>query len=144
MTSVYDIYSYFDSIAPFSTQEEWDNSGILVGCDKAAVTKAVLCLDVTKSIVRFASDIGAELIISHHPVIFGGIKSVKSGDAVYECVKNGIAVLSAHTCFDKAANGINTNLCKRLGLFDVHPVDGTFIVTGKLDKPMSADDFAHM
>lgn len=87
MTSVYDIYSYFDSIAPFSTQEEWDNSGILVGCDKAAVTKAVLCLDVTKSIVRFASDIGAELIISHHPVIFGGIKSVKSGDAVYECVK---------------------------------------------------------
>lgn len=142
MTSVYDIYSYFDSIAPFLTQEEWDNSGILVGCDKAAVTKAVLCLDVTKSIVRFASDIGAELIISHHPVIFGGIKSVKSGDAVYECVKNGIAVLSAHTCFDKAANGINTNLCKRLGLFDVHPVDGTFIVTGKLDKPMSADDFA--
>ncbi len=142
MTSVFDIYNYLDSVAPFSTQEEWDNSGLLIDSGNGAVSKAVLCLDVTKEIVRYASDIGAELIISHHPIIFHGIKSVKPYTAVCECVKNGVAVISAHTCFDKAKNGININLCKRLGLSDIKPVDGTFIVTAELDTPMSADDFA--
>lgn len=141
MTSVFDIYNYLDSVAPFSAQEEWDNSGLVIGGNEA-VTKAVLCLDAAKDVVRYAADIGAELVISHHPIIFHGLKAVEPKSAVYECVKNGIAVISAHTCFDKAKNGINTSLCKRLGLADIKPVDGTFIVTAKLDAPMSADDFA--
>ncbi len=144
MTSVFDIYNYLDSVAPFSTQEEWDNSGLLIGSGDNEVKKAVLCLDTTKDVVCYASDIGAELIISHHPIIFRGIKSVESDTAVYECVKNGVAVISVHTCFDKAERGINTNLCKRLGLSDIKPVNGTFIVTAELDMPMSADDFAQL
>ena len=57
MTSVFDIYNYLDSVAPFSTQEEWDNSGLVIGGNEA-VTKAVLCLDAAKDVVRYAADIG--------------------------------------------------------------------------------------
>lgn len=142
MTTVKNIYDYINSIAPFDTQEEWDNAGFLVGDFRSEVKKVVMSLDVTKDIANFAADLGAQLILSHHPAIFKPLKDVKKGSAVFTCVENGVSVISAHTNFDKAPQGINTNLCKRLGLKNVEPVENTFIVKGELDYEMSIDDFA--
>ncbi|MDE6752243.1 MAG: Nif3-like dinuclear metal center hexameric protein [Eubacterium sp.] len=142
MTTVKNIYDYINSIAPFDTQEEWDNAGFLIGEFRKEVKKAVLCLDVTKAVAEYAKDVEADLIISHHPVIFNGIKNVKKGSAVYTCIENDIAVISAHTNFDLAESGINYNLALRLGLKDIKQIDGSFLAVGNLDYEMSIDDFA--
>ena len=142
MTTVKNIYDYINSIAPFDTQEEWDNAGFLIGEFRKEVKKAVLCLDVTKAVAEYAKDVEADLIISHHPVIFNGIKNVKKGSAVYTCIENDIAVISAHTNFDLAECGINYNLAMRLGLNDIKLIDGSFLAVGNLDYEMSIDDFA--
>lgn len=144
MTTVKNIYDYINSIAPFETQEEWDNAGFLIGDFRKEVKKAVLCLDVTKAVAEYAKDVEADLIISHHPVIFSGIKNVKKGSAVYTCIENDIAVISAHTNFDLAEGGINYNLATRLGLDDIRQIDGSFITVGSLDYEMSMDDFAQL
>ncbi len=142
MTTVKNIYDYINSIAPFDTQEEWDNAGFLIGEFRKEVKKAVLCLDVTKAVAEYAKDVEADLIISHHPVIFNGIKNVKKGSAVYTCIENDIAVISAHTNFDLAESGINYSLAMRLGLNDIKQIDGSFLAVGNLDYEMSIDDFA--
>ncbi len=142
MPTVKDIYNYINAIAPFETQEEWDNSGLLVGTFEKEVKKAVLSLDATSEVCSFAADLNADLIISHHPIIFNPLSALLQGGAAYICANNGVSVISAHTNFDKADEGINANLCKILGLTDVTSIDNTFIVTGKLDCEMSIDDFA--
>lgn len=142
MTTVKDIYNYINTIAPFNTQEEWDNAGIITGSPKTPVTKVVMSLDVTKDAVRKAAEINAQLVLSHHPLIFNGVKRLMPDTALYMCAQNGIAVISAHTNFDKAAQGINANLCKILELQNTKPVEGTFISIGDLKKEMTALDFA--
>lgn len=142
MTTVKNIYDYINSVAPFDTMEQWDNSGFLVGDFRKEVKKAVVTLDVTKSVAKYAKSIGADLIISHHPIIFGGVNSVIKGTALYTAVNNDIAVISAHTNFDSSKNGINTNLCKIIGLNDVKQIENSFLAYGSLDYEMSIDDFA--
>lgn len=142
MTTVKNIYDYINSVAPFDTAEQWDNSGFLVGDFRKPVKKAVVTLDVTKEVAEYAESFGADLIISHHPVIFGGVKSVKKGSALYSVIHNDIAVVSAHTNFDIAENGINDNLCKILGLADIKQIENSFLFYGSLDYDMSIDDFA--
>lgn len=142
MTTVKNIYDYINSVAPFDRQEQWDNSGFLIGEFRSEVKKAVLTLDATKAVTAFAGDIGANLIITHHPIIFSGLTKIEKGYAVFTCIENNIAVISAHTSFDVANGGINDNLCERLGLINVQKIDGTFINTGELECEMSIDDFA--
>ena len=136
MTTVKNIYDYINSIAPYDTQEEWDNSGHLVGDFRKEVKKAVLALDATKAVCAFSADIGADLVITHHPVIFGGIKSVKSDTAVYSLASSGIAHLCAHTNFDLANGGINDNLAEILGLQNTKHIDSSFLVVGDLESPI--------
>ena len=117
MTTVLDIYKFIDSFAPFDTSEEWDNTGILVGDKNAFVTKALLSLDITNDVVSEASEIGAQLIISHHPVIFGGLKKVLSDSVVYKAAAMGLTCLCAHTNLDKSpVFGVNTALAAAAGL----------------------------
>ena len=142
MTCVKDIYNYINSVAPFDTQAEWDNAGIITGSPEAQVTKAVMSLDVTKAVAEKAVSSGAELILSHHPLIFNAVKRLYSGSALYNCVNHGISVISAHTNFDRAENGINTNLCRLLGIKNVQPIEDTFIVVGELENEMRVADFA--
>ena len=142
MTTVKNIYDYINSIAPFDTQEDWDNSGYLVGDFRAQVNKCVMALDATKEVCLFAKDIGAELVLTHHPIIFGGIDCVKSSSAVYILANSGIAAICAHTNFDKANGGINDNLAKILELENTKHIENSFVVTGELDCEMSIDDFA--
>ena len=144
MTTVKNIYDYINSIAPFETQEEWDNSGHLIGDFRKEVKKCVMALDATKQVCLFAKDIGADMLLTHHPIIFGGINDVKSESAVYILANAGIAGVSAHTNFDIAIGGINDNLAEILELDNVRKVEGSFITVGELDAEMSIDDFAEL
>ncbi len=144
MPTVKDIYDYINTLAPFETQEEWDNSGLLIGAFDSRVKKAVLSLDATMDVCTFAADLGADLIVSHHPIIFSPLSALPKESAAYICAGNNVSVVSVHTNFDKAQEGINANLCKILGLRDAAPVENSFIYKGSLESEMSIDDFAQL
>ena len=82
MTTVADINNWINSIAPYDTMEEWDNSGFLVGDMQAPVRRCVLSLDATLAVVAFAVAMGAELLLTHHPLIFPELKQVYTPPAV--------------------------------------------------------------
>lgn len=142
MTTVKNIYDYINSFAPFSTQEGWDNSGVLIGDRRAEVKKCVVALDVTKEVLDFAVKNSAQLIVSHHPVIFGSVKSVAADTVIYDAVKNDVAVVSAHTNYDVALGGINDVLAKNLELTDVMADESGFLRYGKLENSMTCEEFA--
>lgn len=116
MAKVKDFYGYLNSIAPFETQEDWDNSGMLAGDMNAEVKKAAVVLDITHEEIKKAKAIGADLIISHHPVIFNPIKSVTKGSVPYELVASSINALCCHTPLDIADGGTNDSLAELLGI----------------------------
>lgn len=142
MTTVKNIYDYINSIAPFETQEEWDNSGFLVGDFRKVVNTVVMSLDATKEACEFSAGIGADLLLTHHPIIFKGVKKLEKGSALYTLANNDIAHISAHTNFDIADEGINFNLASLLGLSNQKRIGDSFIVAGELEDAMSIDDFA--
>ncbi len=116
MAKVKDFYDYLNSIAPFETQEDWDNSGMLVGDMNADVKKVAVALDITPEEIKKAEAVGANLIISHHPVIFNPIKSVTKGSVPYELVASSINALCCHTPLDIADGGTNDSLARLLGI----------------------------
>lgn len=115
-----DIAGFMEEMAPERLAEHWDNVGLLVGGMDAEVRRIMLCLDVTSEVAEEAAKRGAELIISHHPVIFKGIKRLQTDDPkgrlLSRLIKNNINVYSAHTNLDVALNGVNDILAKRLEL----------------------------
>lgn len=144
---VKDILSFIDSVAPFDTQESWDNSGFLIGDPEAEVTKAALSLDVTIETVGLATQAGAQLLISHHPVIFEARTWLHPGDPAYEAVRAGLSVICAHTCLDSAEGGVNDVLAKLIGLENVRPLplEGTcvpMVRVGETEKPLTAKELA--
>lgn len=140
MAKVKDFYSYLNSIAPFETQEDWDNSGMLVGDMNAEVKKAAVVLDITHEEIKKAKAIGADLIISHHPVIFNPIKSVTKGSVPYELVASSINALCCHTPLDIADGGTNDSLAKLLGI-NVTRADDPILRLGTVE-PTTAQELA--
>ena len=133
MTTIADIYTFIDSFAPFDTALGFDNVGILVGDKNAAVKKVLLTLDVNKEVIAEAKYIGANLIITHHPVIFRPLKTLGSNSVVYLLAKNNLNVISAHTNLDLSAEGVNICLAEKLGLTDVILTDDG-IAVGNIEK----------
>ena len=82
MTTVADINNWINSIAPYDTMEEWDNSGFLVGDMQAPVRRCVLSLDATLAVVDFTVGMGAELLLTHHPLIFRALKQVNDANFI--------------------------------------------------------------
>jgi dinuclear metal center YbgI/SA1388 family protein len=113
-----EIIGLFEAFAPFSLQESYDNSGLQTGSPEMEITGALICLDVTEKVVDEAIEKSANLIISHHPVIFGGIKRLTGNSFVervlISAVKNDIAILSVHTNADSVKNGVNARICDKL------------------------------
>ena len=120
MTTAGRIYETIDALAPFAGCEGFDNVGLLVGDPDAEAGRVLLTLDVTHETVREAAEKGCPLIISHHPVIFHPLKSVPFGSVQGELLSRRIAVISAHTNFDKAF--LNAALAEKLGLEDFAPL----------------------
>lgn len=142
-----EVFEFIDSIAPFSTQYDFDNAGFLVGDPDGESEKAVVTLDATLDAINFAKEKNATLIITHHPIIFDPVKSVIKGTALYEAVSSGISVISAHTNFDKAAGGVTDCLCDKIGLINLRGIipesDGTYGARmGELQNPVNAEDFS--
>ncbi len=140
MSTVGDIKNAMNKWAPFETAEGFDNVGVLIGDDFLEVTKCVICLDVTQSVCDEAAGMGAELIISHHPVVFEPLKSLSSESVVYQLVSEGISVLSAHTNLDKASGGVNETLIDALGFADKKAVDGTDSLLFKCEAEFSCGE----
>lgn len=140
MAKVKDFYGYLNSIAPFETQEDWDNSGMLVGDMNAEVKKAAVVLDITHEEIKKAKAIGADLIISHHPVIFNPIKSVTKGSVPYELVASSINALCCHTPLDIADGGTNDSLAELLGI-NVTRADDPILRLGTVE-PTTAQGLA--
>lgn len=140
MAKVKDFYGYLNSIAPFETQEDWDNSGMLVGDMNAEVKKAAVVLDITHEEIKKVKAIGADLIISHHPVIFNPIKSVTKGSVPYELVASSINALCCHTPLDIADGGTNDSLAELLGI-NVTRADDPILRLGTVE-PTTAQELA--
>lgn len=134
MTSCLDIYNYINEIAPFETQEEWDNSGFLIGDKQKCVKKVLVCLDPTNKTAEKCKEIGADLMITHHPIIWEPLKSVTSENVVFPLIKNDIAVICAHTNWDEAKGGVCETLCHDIGLNNVEKCDISSLRIGKINS----------
>lgn len=143
MTTVRDILGFTETFAPLGTAADFDNCGVLVGNKEQEVKKVLLTLDITKDVVEEANNIGAQLILSHHPVIFRPLKSIDCESVPYLLAKYGITALCLHTNLDIAENcGVNICLADTLRLSDQQLFAEDFILTGKLSSPMSVQEFA--
>ena len=142
MATVKDIYNFIDSFAPFSTQAEWDNSGILVGNEYNTVNKIIFALDVTSDVIEQAKNVGADLIVTHHPVIFKPVSSVLSDSLIYKLIENNMSIICAHTNYDKAIDGVNDILCKTINVSKYEKVEDTFLNIAYIDNSVLAEDFA--
>jgi dinuclear metal center YbgI/SA1388 family protein len=131
MTSVKNVFDYIDSIAPFDSQLQWDNSGILVGEPNRLISRIGVVLDITPQTVELAAARGVELIVSHHPVIFRPQKSFTDESIAYRLAAHGISAICAHTSLDSAAGGVNDVLARALGLKRVEP-----LVTSESETPL--------
>jgi dinuclear metal center YbgI/SA1388 family protein len=118
-----DIAKYIEEFAPPDLAEEWDNVGLLLGSMNSDVKRIMVCLDVTSKVVEEAIEKEVDLIVSHHPIIFKGIKRIiedePKGRLIFSLIKNGISVYSAHTNYDVAEGGLNDLLAEVLGLKNV-------------------------
>ena len=143
MTTLKSILEFTETFAPLSTAADFDNCGLLVGSEEQTVTKALVTLDITKDVVQEAKEMGAQLIISHHPVIFNPLKSLSASSVPYLLANSGIAALCLHTNLDIASEcGVNVCLAEALKLSDCRLYPEEFVLTGKLPRAMSAEEFA--
>lgn len=123
MVTTGQIYQFIDQIAPFSLQMSFDNAGFLVGSQSATVTKVLVSLDITQAVVEECIAIGAQLIVSHHPVIFHPVKSITDADPLGQMlqtmIRHNISAICAHTNLDLIQEGVNDALAQALGLEEV-------------------------
>ena len=141
-----EVLSALERFAPLPLQESWDNAGLQVGLTETEVSGALLCLDVNERIIDEAILKGCNLIVSHHPLLFRGLKTISDltdvQRTVRKAIQNNIAVISMHTNMDNAPGGVNFRMAEKLGMKEVRFLmengNGTM---GALEEPMAADDF---
>jgi dinuclear metal center YbgI/SA1388 family protein len=127
-----EITSYLNTEIPPALQESYDNCGLLVGNPDIEITGALICLDVTHKVIDEAIEKKCNLIISHHPMIFSGIKSLTGRNdtekLIVRVIQENVAVFALHTNLDNHYEGVNHILCDKLGINDpriLRPVNGT-------------------
>lgn len=140
MNKVLDIYNYIDKISPFSSQSKWDNSGLITGSLESSVNKALVTLDITAECAIEAARIGAELVISHHPVIFHPLRTIVEDEPAFILMKNGISAVCIHTPFDMADGGMNDALINLLGF---EKTEGILEIEGYGEKTIGFGSFCN-
>ena len=142
-----------EKFAPLPLQESWDNAGLQIGLTETEVSGALLCLDVNERIIDEAVKKGCNLVVSHHPLLFRGLKTISDltdvQRTVRKAIQQDICVISMHTNMDNAKGGVNFRIAQKLGLQDVKffaskMVDGVEAgsgVIGTLPEAMASDDF---
>ena len=166
-----EVVNALEQFAPLPLQEDYDNAGLQVGLTEAEVSGALLCLDVTETIVDEAVARGCNLIVSHHPLIFHKLCRLTGDDyvqrTVMKAIEKKVTILSLHTNMDSVKGGVNFKIAEKMGLEQVtflgkqqtvsvpdditvtgcdarHTVEGGEGVIGFLPAPMAADDFVLM
>lgn len=149
MATVSELYTHLNTLLPRSLSCDWDNDGLMVcGDPNAEVKKILFTLDITMQAVEYAEKIGADLIISHHPLIFKGIKHMNGEDItskkVIRLLQSGISAMSFHTRLDAAEGGINDILAETLELQNIEKFEaeeGLDSRFGDLKHEMTFEDF---
>ena len=141
-----EIAAALEEFAPLPSQEPWDNAGICIGSPEAEVHAVLVGFDCTPALLEEAVARGADMVVTHHPLIFGGLKRIDPDDpvgaAVILAIRHGIVVYAAHTNADKAPGGVNTLMAERLGLVEPEPLDDSGLgLIGLLPAPMSGEAF---
>jgi dinuclear metal center YbgI/SA1388 family protein len=148
-----EVLSALEEFAPLPLQESWDNAGLQIGLTEAEVSGALLCLDVTEAIIDEAVRRGCNLVVSHHPLLFRGLKQISDLTDVQRTVMKAIGqhvgVVSMHTNMDNARGGVNFKIAEKLGLTDVAFMSPRSVgnvecgsgVIGTLAEPMVSCDF---
>ena len=145
MATVADILQFMESLAPRNLKMHWDNVGLLCGSKSAAVTKILVALDPFEGVCREAAEIGAELIVTHHPLIFQAPTAITDetsiGRSIQLLCRHGISAINAHTNLDIAPGGVNDVLAAKLGLENITTVDpeGGLLRMGQVKKQPLAD-----
>ena len=154
------VLSALERFAPLPLQESWDNAGLQLGLTEAEVSGALLCLDVNEAIIDEAISKGCNLIVSHHPLLFRGLKQISGADYVQRCVikaiKHDIVIVSMHTNMDNALGGVNFKIAERLGATVLNgsaatvfsgsaaEMEKTPFVLAELPTPMEARAFVEL
>ena len=146
-----EVLSALERFAPLPLQEDWDNAGLQIGLTETEASGALLCLDVNEDIVDEAIAKGCNIIVSHHPLLFRGLKCISGADyvqrSVIKAIKHDICIVSMHTNMDNARGGVNFKIAEKIGLDDVRffaakaEEDAGSGVVGVLPSPMNARDF---
>jgi len=143
---IQEVVDALERFAPLPLQEDYDNAGLQLGLtDAQEVSGALLCLDVTETVVDEALAMGCNLIVSHHPLIFRPLKHITNENyvqrTVAKAIRNNVAVVSMHTNLDNAELGVNHKIAEKMKLQDIA---GGGLTYGRFETPMSADDFFAM
>ena len=145
---VKDITAAIEQFAPLSIQEGWDNSGLCIGAPEDEVHGVLVGFDCTPELVDEAVARGCDMVVSHHPLIFRGLKRIQGGepvaDAVIKAVRAGVAVYAAHTTADKVIAGVSGAMARRLGLRDIALMEDEggygLGAVGTLPHPMTGEE----
>ena len=151
--TIKDITQIIEKHAPRAYAEEWDNTGLLIGDENEPVRGVLIALELTEAVLQEAIDGNFNLIITHHPLIFSGIKKINYQDPIGRIIRrviaNNIAVYAVHTNLDNAPNGVNQMLARKIGLCEttiLSPMENTAEqvgsgVIGVLSEPMDEKNF---
>ena len=143
---VRDIVGALEAFAPAVIQESWDNSGLIIGNLEDSVKGVLVGFDCTEALIREAIEKGCDMVVTHHPLIFHGLKRIGSEDpvgaAVTLAIRSGVAVYAAHTSADKVPQGVSWAMALKLGLKDIDilmkEADGNGLgCIGTLPRPLT-------
>lgn len=131
-----------EELAPQALALEYDNPGLIVGTKRQEISRVLVALDCTVSVVEEAKSLGCQLVLTHHPLLFRAVKKISPDDPltapVWELIRNDIAMFAAHTNLDSAEGGVNTTLCRLLGVINEEPVPPDMLCrAGELEEPCS-------
>lgn len=150
MPTIADIIDVIEQAAPLRLQEDYDNSGLQLGDAAQECSGVLLCLDITPGVVSEAAARGCNLVVSHHPLFFKGVKHLVGATlqerAAVEAIRAGVALYSGHTNVDSAPGGVNAELASRLGLTDVKPLEPSLLLPdagmgaiGRFPEPLAPE-----
>ncbi|MGL4790591.1 MAG: Nif3-like dinuclear metal center hexameric protein [Anaerotignaceae bacterium] len=137
----------FEDLAPKSLAQQWDNVGLLVGDSEQEIKKVLVALDATEEVIQEAKALGADAIVTHHPLLFSAIKKITTktptGNKIIELVKNNICHIALHTNLDIATGGTNDKLSQIIGLTNIQPLNESALGRiGELETEITLEEFA--
>lgn len=148
-----EIINIIESVAPLSQQEGWDNSGLQVGSRETEVARVLLCTDVNDAVVAEARRKNCQMIVSHHPLLFRGLKRIEGQTRQERCVidaiRAGIVIYSSHTAMDTYLHGVSGRIAEKLGITDYSILSPTgegvgLGVIGRLPEPLTIEAFLRL